>query len=524
MAMTTAEKLEKINADPILWLKNFVRIMDNSGKFVPFAVNESQKEFLERKQRYNLVAKSRQLGMSTLMLGLFLYMALTKPRTNYLVVSYKLESSTILFERLKMMNDSLPRSKFKFPAIKHSNRDKLSFENGSTITLSVAGNKDVGRGGTFNGIHLSEMSFFSNQEKLLLSAEQALAKSEDSILTIESTSNGFNYYQQLCTKAERGQSKYKLFFFPFYSKATSKQFKIEIDEAVAWYKAQMGGVALREKDLTPEERALFEAGATLRLLMWRQFKRLDMSERDFNQEFPSTLQESFISTGLNVFEQQKISERLRYLPAPYSFKGARTCVNEFLLSLIGSGLSIYDTPKAGARYYGGADVASGSGGGDSSTIAIYDETGRQVAVFKSNKVAVYTFAKILNELGRFYNYAFLTVERNSFGTPVLERLRKEYGYMNLYKQKIFNQQTGKRKMQLGWSTTASNKAILLSDFKEAFELDEILINDRDTLEEMQIFVETNGKMGNVKGNGNHDDLVIASALAVQSKKASKWYV
>lgn len=522
--MNNVKKIpEKIAHNPELWLKNFVKIMDNEGNYVPFFVNESQKQFINEKTRYNVVAKSRQLGMSTLMLGLFLFLALRKKRTNYLIVSYKLESSTILFERLKMMNDSLPRQKYYFPATKISNRDKLSFENGSTITLSVAGNKDVGRGGTFNGIHLSEFAFFSNQQKLLLSAEQSLAKSSESILTIESTSNGFNYYQELAMKAQRQNSKYKLFFFPFYSKATANQFKIEIDEAVAWYKAGMSGKTLKQTDLNSEEKALHDAGASLKLLMWRQFKKLDMSESDFKQEFPATLEESFITSGQCVFDSHKITNRIQYLPACYSFKEACLSLSDFLLSLIDSGLKVYDTPKMSTKYYAGVDVASGSGA-DSSTMSIFDEKGKQVAVFKSNKVAVYKFAQIVAELGRFYNYAFLAVERNSYGQPLLEKLRNDYGYMNLYKQKLFNQQTGRRKMQLGWLTSASNKAILISDFKESFELDEILLNDRDTLEEMLIFVENKGKTGNVKGQSNHDDLVIASALAIQAKKIGKWYV
>lgn len=523
MTLSTAKKLEKINADPTLWLKNFVKIVDNEGKYVPFIVNQQQKEFLEYRTRYNLIAKSRQLGMSTLMLGLFLYMALTKARTNYLIVSYKLESSTILFERLKAMNDSIPRDKFKFSKIKHSNKNKLSFENGSTITLSVAGNKDVARGGNFLGVHLSELAFYSNQEKLLLSVEQALSKSEEAILTVESTSNGFNHFQKLATSAEKGLSKYKLFFFPWYSKATAQQFKIEIDEAVAWYKASMKEL-LSEKDLNNEEKLLFEKGATLRLLMWRQFKKLDMSDRDFKQEFPSNLHESFISTGFSVFDQSKVSERLNHLPKKIEYSAVSLHLQQELLSLVSNGsLFVYDLPRKNAKYYFGVDVAGGSGG-DNSTISVLDDEGKQVARFKDNRTPVYRFAKIINELGRLYNYAFLVIERNSFGTPLLEKLRREYLYMNIYKMKLFDQQTGRKRMKLGWSTTTSNKATLISDLKEAFELDEILVNDRDTLEEMQIFQESNGKTGNMNGQGLHDDLVIALALATQGKKAKKWYV
>ena len=91
---------------------------------------------------------------------------------------------------------------------------------------------------------------------------------------------------------------------------------------------------------------------------------------------------------------------------------------------------------------------------------------------------------------------FLAVERNSYGTPILERLRKEYKYLNLYKHKRFNQQTGKKMLYLGWNTDQTSKSIMISDLKEQFECDLILIHCKETLEQMQIFIESNGKTGN----------------------------
>ena len=72
-----------------------------------------------------------------------------------------------------------------------------------------------------------------------------------------------------------------------------------------------------------------------------------------------------------------------------------------------------------------------------------------------------------------------------------------------------------------YSTT---KEILITDFKEQFERGLMNINCKETLEQMQIFVENSGKLGNKRGNENHDDLVIGSALAVQGIRANKWYV
>ena len=156
-------------------------------------------------------------------------------------------------------------------------------------------------------------------------------------------------------------------------------------------------------------------------------------------------------------------------------------------------------------------------------MSIFDADGQQVASFYSNSIPTYKFAEIVNSLGRFFNYAFLCVERNSYGLPLLEKLRKDYGYMNLYKQKIFDQK-GKKKLQLGFMTTNVTKPIIINDLKESFELGLINIECVQTLEEMKIYQDNNGKMGNKKGKNLHDDLVISVAMSCQALKQSKYYV
>ncbi|GLH62394.1 terminase family protein [Parageobacillus sp. G301] len=524
--LTTKQKLEKIKSDPFLWIKNFVKIVDNNGELIPFELHEQQLEVLNGLTKFNIISKSRQLGFTTFSLAYCLYMACTRPNTNYLIVSYKKESSSALFERLKIMYENLPHEKYPnyFPACRRDNRDELvlEFSNGqrSRIQCVVAGNKDVGRGNTFEYILLSEFAFYEKQEKLLLSCEQALAKNPNSKIVIESTSNGMNFFYKLVSSAAKGESKYKLFFFPFYAKAYNKLFAYDYKQAEEWFKAENHGQRLHEKDLEEDEKILFKNGATLKQLMWRRWKLLDMDESEFKQEYPSSWQESFITTGQNVFDQVKVIRQLELCINPLHKDEIKDCPKE-LLKYINKQLFIYHLPKRNKRYYAGIDVSSGSGG-DYSTISMFDDEGEQVLSFYYNKIAVFDFADVIDCIGKFYNYAFLTVERNSYGKPLIERLRKEKRYMNMYKQKIFDQ--GKKRLQLGWMTTNTTKEILITDFKEQFEKGLININCKETLEQMQIFVENGGKMGNKKGERNHDDLVISSALAVQGMKARKWYV
>ena len=124
----------------------------------------------------------------------------------------------------------------------------------------------------------------------------------------------------------------------------------------------------------------------------------------------------------------------------------------------------------------------------------------------------------------YFNYAMYLPERNSYGLDLITRLRKEQGYINVLKIKKFDKIRGQKIYEYGWYTDNVSKNKLIMDLKEAFETGIVLINDRDTLDQMRIFVEDDGKMGNIKGANNHDDLVDALALAVQALKANKWYL
>lgn len=523
------KKLDIIKKDFRLFAKNFIKIVDNSNELIPFDLNKAQKELddLLIDNRFVVVGKARQSGISTYTLAKALWRALTFPNENILIVSYRADSSNALFEKLKLMNDLLPRDKYKgaFPYVEKDNRDMLYFDNGSKITLAVSSHKSVGRGSTFSWVHLSEFAFYTKQEQTLLSIEQSLAKGENSRLTIETTSNGTgNHYYKLFMSAYKGNSKYKSFFVPFYHPLYTKQFKFEYDEAELWFKNRFKYPLNKDNFADDTEKTLHELGCTYRQLKWRRYKLCDMTLEEFQQEYPSNPLESFISTGNNVFEQVKVLNAINLAPEPMERNEVIHDLPKSLQQYVGRGLSVYELPKYGLKYYAGVDVASGSGN-DSSSISIYSETGEMALSFNHNRVPVYTFAEVLNEIGRYYNYAFMTVERNSYGLPVLERLRKKFGYLNLYKEKVFDSKTGTKKLRLGFTTSNVTKSILIADFKEHFEMGYIKIKCKDTLQQMQIFVESsNGSTGNQRGDVNHDDLVISSALVIQGIKTSKWYV
>lgn len=74
-----AEKLKRILSDPILWSRYFLKIVDKTGRLVPFQLNSQQRELVKKLEKYNIVLKSRQLGITSVSCVLSLYYCHTEP-------------------------------------------------------------------------------------------------------------------------------------------------------------------------------------------------------------------------------------------------------------------------------------------------------------------------------------------------------------------------------------------------------------------------------------------------------------
>lgn len=157
--ISTKEKLKIINNDIELWLLNFVKILDAENKLIPFKVNKAQKDFLENRSKYNIILKSRQLGFSTLSLGIMLYYAYRIPNSTYLMVAHNKPSLRELFNRLKTMQNSIPKN-IRLDEDKN-NRDELGLANGSRIIVQCPSD-GLGAGMTLQMVHLSEYALYSD--------------------------------------------------------------------------------------------------------------------------------------------------------------------------------------------------------------------------------------------------------------------------------------------------------------------------------------------------------------------------
>jgi len=161
--LTREEKLRRINANPALWLKNFVKI-DYNGQLVPFVLTPEQQHFVDNMDRYNIILKPRQIGFSTLLLGLILYYCFQFENYNVLLLAHTEDTTQYLFTRLKLMYESIP-DKYRI-GFRKNNEMELFLENNSRIavrTASASKGQGIGRGYSLNLIHLSEFAYYDEK-------------------------------------------------------------------------------------------------------------------------------------------------------------------------------------------------------------------------------------------------------------------------------------------------------------------------------------------------------------------------
>lgn len=522
----TLESAKKLNwlwkdENQIDWIQTFIKIADKSGKIVPFKLTPEQRDFVNGLEHKNIVSKSRQLGLSVCCCALSIRKCVCHPNTTCVLVSHSQESTNKVFSKLKQMFYSLPD--FIRPELLTNNRQELTFVNGSSISCQTAGNKDLARGATVNGVlHLSEFAMWKNQDSQIQSLMQAVTDSATVI--IESTTKGFNKFSELYLQARNGENDWKPFFFNWINGRTL--FEPQYKQAVRAYKSRHGGKMLSPDEYDEEEQKLAALGMTPEQAVWRRSKIAESGIDAFRQEFPSDFEESCITSGTSVFDNAKIIKLQTALAQNkvVPLKADKIVGLPSLLApyLKNRSLKIWHIPKTGMRYYFGVDVAEGLGGKhDYSTIFVMDKDGKQVAEFRNNTVKPYVFADVVDALGRFYNKALLTVEKASGGHAVIERLRKEKGYMNMTKYKSYDE-LHRERWQIGFDTNSKTKSLAINDAIEWFDKGLVFILDNDLLEEMKTFVASDKGSFNAV-TGSHDDLVSALWLCIQGFKFGYWY-
>lgn len=511
-----------LNLDP--WL-NKLSITDKQSRQVLLdpnwspaqrqVVDEVQNAYSEGRPCRIICLKARQLGLSTVSCALGFTWATLFPRTSAFVVAHTAQQTTFLFDKVRMFYEQWPL-KGHYPTRYSSRREMAFSSNGSFVRVQTARNPTALAGRTIQFLHASEVALWERQEEAMLVVRQTVFNAPGSVIILESTANGIgNWFEATWREAEAGLNDYTPVFAPWF---THHEYipcngdGCRDGSCEVCIKVIKG---LRPKD--DEERRLLGLGCDVAHLAWRRWALPNLtfdSEDYYREQYPSTAQEAFLTSGVGVFPQKQLDQVYeRAKPAL-----GRITDSGFVLDSHGP-LRVYKPPaddKEWGQYFIGADPCFGSVDGDYAAACVINrQTKEQVAVWHG-RINPYAFADELIRLGKWYNDAVISCEVNGPGQGTMGRLAGLYP--RLWHHRIVDRIPSKQRSEvvLGWSGNWQRKQWLVTQLADAVERGDIIIHDRPTYEEMRIysFYGDKGDIYGPSGADNHDDLVMALGIAV----------
>jgi hypothetical protein len=537
------DDLKKLIKDIKLYCVKFLKIRDKNGNIIQFTPNDSQEiligiiedwkakypDPLTRPTLFIIILKARQIGFSSIIQAIFFHELHFSPNKVAMVISYDEKSAQNVSEMADRFFQHLP--KFIKPMRRPARGKGILFENPtnnpaefetnpglqSKLLIDTAGNANAGSSFTINFLHISELSKWANAKETLTSLLQAVPQ-YGGIVFLESTANGIEYFHKLWQQAKRKEINYVNMFVPWWKhKEYVKPFDSDVERELFVF-----------DDTEKELQELYNL--TLEQLNWRRETIKTKCNGDVDiycQEYPSSDDEAFLTSGRPVYDRMKIAKRIKYLEELYLVKppdiGYIDFVNgkyKFIPDKKGT-VIIYQHPKPNVPYVIGGDIAEGLKNGDWSVSQACDNTtGEQIA---KQRMHIHPDLWALEQikLAKYYNQALINDEINNHGHVTITALKRE-GYYNQYKREIFDRISQTKEQKFGFDTKEQSRQRVI-DRTRAIVRDEIdLINDLETLREMQTFIYNDSGKEEAESDC-FDDCVLSLAIMHEARSQQRAY-
>jgi hypothetical protein len=407
---------------------------------------------------YDIILKSRQLGISTLVAGYSLWLMLFQQDKNILCIATKQETAKNMVTKVKFMFENLP-SWLKITA-EENNKLTLRLSNGSQVkAVSAAG--DAGRSEAVSLLIIDEAAFIDGIGEIWASAQQTLATGGGAIVLSTPYGTG-NWFHQTWVKAEAGENQFLPIKLPWY---------VHPERDENWRK--------RQDELLGDPR---------------------MAAQECDCDFSTSGDVVFYPEYIDFIAQT-------YIKDPLERRG------------VDHNLWIWEPADYSRSYIVVADVARGDGKDFSAFHIIDVETNTQVGEYKG-QLSPREFGYLLVAIATEYNEALLVVENANIGWSTIEAVQ-ERGYRNLYhspKSETTNADSyldkfdDPSKMTPGFTMSLKTRPLVISKFREYIGDKSVIIQSKRLLEEMKVFIWRNGRPE--AQSGYNDDLVMSFGTAM----------
>ena len=456
------QEYKKCIEDPIYFMKKYVKIQHPIRGTCNFDLYPFQEKALKDLVTFdlNIILKSRQMGISTLVSAYSLWLMTFFNDKNILCISITQETAKEIVTKVRFANDNLP-TWLKVQCVE-DNRLSLRLKNGSQIkAVSSAGT--AGRSAALSLLVIDEAAFIDNIEEIWLSAQYTL--STGGRATVLSTPNGVgNFFHKTWVAAEAKENKFNTISLPWHLHP-------ERDQAWRDKQTELSGVK--------------------------------GSAQECDCDFSTSGNQVVAVDVLEFYKKTHVVD-------PIEKRGAA------------QDLWIWQRPDYSKNYMVVADCARGDGA-DYSAFHVFDvETLEQVAEYKG-QITTKDYGNLLVTVATEYNNALLVIENNNIGWASLQQVI-DRNYPNLYysssdlkvvdiertySNKINN---AEKKATPGFTTTNVNRQLIIDKMESFLRERQIIIHSVRLYEELMVFIWNGAKAEAMKGY--NDDLVMSLGIGL----------
>tara|TARA_B100000674_G_scaffold499117_1_gene541958 strand:- start:1062 stop:2684 length:1623 start_codon:yes stop_codon:yes gene_type:complete len=459
------QEIIKCGKDPNYFFKNYLKIQHPVRGLIPFDTFPFQDDCVNQfiDNRFNIVLKSRQLGLSTLVAAYSVWMAIFQREKNILIIATKLSVAQNFIIKVKTMIRSLPKW-LMIPEIVANNKQIIQFNHGSQIK-AIPTSEDAGRSEALSLLIVDEAAFVRNFDTIWTGIYPTISTGGRVIILSTPNGAGGQYYK-LYADAEAGVNEFNAIKIPW--------------------------------DAHPE-----------RDQEWFDKTTANMSKRQIAQEYLC----DFTTSGETFLDNNAI-EWLRQNVKPPLLRTGES-----------NNVWIWKQPLSEHDYILTADVSRGDSR-DYSTFHIIDASQGEVVAEYKGKIRPDIFANLIFEFGVKYNKALVCPENNSYGyATILKLIEMNYPKM-FYRKKAKTAFLGayipkSSAESAGFNTNGKTRSTILSKLEEVIRNKQLAIYSSRFYEEVKVFAWQSGRAQAKKGF--NDDLVISLAIGSWLYDASDDY-
>lgn len=474
------EEIMKCAKDPVYFITTYMKIFHPVKGVVDFDLYPFQKDCIEDflEFKYNIILKSRQLGLSTVTAAYCLWFAMFHRAKNIVIMATKLEVGKNMVGKIREAFQLLPAWMLEKLNLSDPDAESvkyIKFSNGSKIT-AIPTAKDAGRSEAVSLLVVDEAAHIENLKELWLGIKPTLSTGGKAIV-FSTPAGKSNFFYELWVGAETKEMKEGKSGFHCVNPGKN-----------GFHAIKLPWMVHPERD---DE--------------WFKNESASMDDRGVAQEMLC----DFSTSGFTYFQQSDIESLKATACNPITYSGPTANNQDFW---------IWKLPQANHKYIIAADIARGDAE-DFSAFHVIDTNASDIAGEYVGKIPTDDFGVFLDRVGRLYNNALLVIESNSYGVATGNKL-KDLKYPNLYyddkaKEKMENifDESEKKMFTPGFYSHGKIREIALTKLEECIRKKLIKIYSMRFANEMDTFV-FNGKRGQAT-KGKHDDLIMALAIGLQ---------